>query len=418
MAKKKFYENIDLMGNEFENAVLDNLSTPPENPKKGQVYFDMSENKENDYNGTQWIGSVTPDEMSEELEKKVDKVSGKELSENDFTDAYKSQVDSNTSARHTHLNKAILDGTQQSFTTTLKNNLDDNTSARHTHSNKTILDGTTASFTTSDENKLNGIATGAQVNVIESIKVNGAAQTVTSKAVNITVPTKTSQLQNDSEFVTLSDLDDSEAGIIEGLAGKVDKIAGKGLSTNDFTDAYKSQVDSNTSARHTHSNKAILDATNASFTTTINSTINSKANSSEVVKLTGNQTIAGVKTFSSSISGNLSGTASRATADGNGNNIVSTYATKAEIADLGVKKLSLVNPQLTPNSNGVVSWMVNYSSMGGLVANPPMISIKRNSDHKQIFAEVQFTLAGESCVITMNSTATIPAQTYTVTIIG
>ena len=43
------------------------------------------------------------------------------------------------------------------------------------------------------------------------------------------------------------------------LQGKVDKEAGKGLSTNDFTDTYKSSVDSNTSARHTHSNKSVLD---------------------------------------------------------------------------------------------------------------------------------------------------------------
>lgn len=48
---------------------------------------------------------------------------------------------------------------------------------------------------------------------------------------------------------------------------KVDKVTGKDLSTNDFTDNYKTQVDNNTSARHTHSNKTILDATTASFTT-------------------------------------------------------------------------------------------------------------------------------------------------------
>ena len=36
--------------------------------------------------------------------------------------------------------------------------------------------------------KLDGIAEGAQVNVIESIKVNGVAQTITSKAVDIAVP--------------------------------------------------------------------------------------------------------------------------------------------------------------------------------------------------------------------------------------
>lgn len=43
------------------------------------------------------------------------------------------------------------------------------------------------------------------------------------------------------------------------ISGKVDKVAGKELSTNDFTNTYKDNVDSNTSARHTHSNKSVLD---------------------------------------------------------------------------------------------------------------------------------------------------------------
>ena len=43
------------------------------------------------------------------------------------------------------------------------------------------------------------------------------------------------------------------------LGGKVDKEAGKGLSTNDFTDTYKSNVDANTQARHSHSNQTVLD---------------------------------------------------------------------------------------------------------------------------------------------------------------
>ena len=50
--------------------------------------------------------------------------------------------------------------------------------------------------------KLDGIEAGAQVNKIESSKVNGTAQTVSNKAVNISVPTKTSDLSNDSNFVT------------------------------------------------------------------------------------------------------------------------------------------------------------------------------------------------------------------------
>ena len=58
----------------------------------------------------------------------------------------------------------------------------------------------TNDYTTAEKQKLSGIATGAQVNVIEKVSVNGENQTVTGKGVNITVPTKTSQITNDSSF--------------------------------------------------------------------------------------------------------------------------------------------------------------------------------------------------------------------------
>lgn len=142
---------------------------------------------------------------------------------------------------------------------------------------------------------------GAQANKIESIKVNGTAQTIDpDKSVNITVPTKTSQLNNDSTFQTseqvvaaintaisksghasfqkvdaVPNADAAQENIlylvmntatkhydiyakIKGssgsytmellddttvdLSGKVDKVAGKGLSTNDFTTAEKNKL--------------------------------------------------------------------------------------------------------------------------------------------------------------------------------
>lgn len=142
---------------------------------------------------------------------------------------------------------------------------------------------------------------GAQANKIESIKVNGTAQTIASdKSVNITVPTKTSQLANDSTFQTSAQVvaaintaisksghasfqkvdavpkvDAAQENIlylvmntttkhydiyakIKGdgdsytmellddttvdLSGKVDKVAGKGLSTNDYTTAEKTKL--------------------------------------------------------------------------------------------------------------------------------------------------------------------------------
>lgn len=142
---------------------------------------------------------------------------------------------------------------------------------------------------------------GAQANKIESIKVNGAAQTIApDKSVNISVPTKTSQLNNDSTFQTSAQVvaaintaisksghasfqkvdavpkaDAAQENIlylvmntttkhydiyakIKGssdsytmellddttvdLSGKVDKVVGKDLSTNDYTTAEKTKL--------------------------------------------------------------------------------------------------------------------------------------------------------------------------------
>jgi len=91
-----------------------------------------------------------------------------------------------------------------------------------------------------DFSKLSGIATGAQVNVVESVKVNGVALTpdankavdvtipvlgvskngtpltpdTTTKIVDVTVPTKVSDLTNDSNFQTDTEVDASIAAAI------------------------------------------------------------------------------------------------------------------------------------------------------------------------------------------------------------
>lgn len=76
-------------------------------------------------------------------------------------------------------------------------------------------------------------------------KINGKALSsdITLSATDVnalpsstTIPSKTSQLTNDSNFVTQTTLN-------TGLNGKVDKVSGKGLSTNDLTDTLKSNYD-------------------------------------------------------------------------------------------------------------------------------------------------------------------------------
>mgnify|MGYP003366639369 CR=1 FL=1 len=70
----------------------------------------------------------------------------------------------------------------------------------------------TNDYTTAEKTKLNGIASGAQVNVIESVKVNGTALTPSTKSVNVTVPTKVSQLTNDSGFQNATQVNSTITG--------------------------------------------------------------------------------------------------------------------------------------------------------------------------------------------------------------
>lgn len=71
-------------------------------------------------------------------------------------------------------------------------------------------------FTTTLKNKLDNIENGAEANTIETISVNGTAQTINNKNVNLTI-------------------------------------------TDSFTSDYQAQVNANTNARHSHSNKSALD---------------------------------------------------------------------------------------------------------------------------------------------------------------
>ena len=119
------------------------------------------------------VGAETT-RVNTELDKKVDKVEGKGLSTNDLTNELKGNYDA--AYAHSQVAHAPAD---------------------------------------------------AQANVIESVKVNGTALTVTGKAVDITVPTKVSELTNDVPYLVASD-----------IANKADKATT--LSGYGITDAYTS----------------------------------------------------------------------------------------------------------------------------------------------------------------------------------
>lgn len=147
------------------------------------------------------------------------------------------------------------------------------------------------------EERVDGLATtGGEPNVITAVKVNGAALSIDDKTVDIAVPTKASELTNDSGFQTdaevaqaitaaiaatgqhagfqkvdaVPDAEEAQENVLYlvmnaqtghydiyakvsdevvllddttvDLSGYVEKVEGKGLSSNDFTDEEKEKL--------------------------------------------------------------------------------------------------------------------------------------------------------------------------------
>ena len=147
-----------------------------------------------------------------QLNNKVDKVSGKGLSTNDYTTPEKTKlagievgaevnaingISVNGAPQEPDEETKVVDITVPTKLSQLTNDGNFVVDANYVHTDN--------NFTDALETKLNGIAANAQVNVIETIAVNGSNLTPTSKKVNITVPTQTSDLTNDSNFVEDAD---------------------------------------------------------------------------------------------------------------------------------------------------------------------------------------------------------------------
>lgn len=128
---------------------------------------------------------------------KVDNVEGKGLSTNDYTDADKAKVDGIDTSISTAVNAAIT----------------------------VVVDGAPTTFDTLRE-------------IAEWIENDGVAATDLASA--IAGKADRTELSGYATVVAMTQL---EGQVSDGLSNKVDKEAGKGLSTEDFTTAYKTKLD-------------------------------------------------------------------------------------------------------------------------------------------------------------------------------
>ena len=181
-------------------------------------------------------------EITNATKDKVDKVAGKGLSTNDLTDELLEKLQNSNNYTHpTHtaaeqgLYKVKVDalGHVEQTAPVVKSDI---TALGIPGQDTTYEDATqtvAGLMGTEDKKKLDNIEAGADVNVIESVKVNGTALEVAAdKSVNVAVPTKTSQLTNDSDYQTGDQVDTVITGKGYQTAAQVETaITGKGYQT-------------------------------------------------------------------------------------------------------------------------------------------------------------------------------------------
>lgn len=202
--------------------------------------------------GVQTDISELQTDVSELQSGKVDKVTGKGLSTNDFTSTYKSKVDNTYTKTETDtalakkVDKVSGKGlSTNDFTNTYKNKIDNTYTKTETDSAIAGKIAEVVAEAPESFDTLKEIADWIDTHADSASAMNSAIQ---ANAANIEkkvdkVEGKTLS-SNDFTDVYKSKVDDTyvKAEVDSKLKDKVDKENGKGLSTNDFTDEYQARV--------------------------------------------------------------------------------------------------------------------------------------------------------------------------------
>lgn len=173
---------------------------------------------------TKLVALPTNADLTAALNNKVDKVTGKRLSTEDYTTEEKNKLAGIANGAEVNVQSDwnVTDTNSDAFIKNKPQNLVQDADYVHTDNN----------YTTEEKTKLSGIAEGAQVNVLEGVKVDGTELPITDKKVNIDLSGKVDIADsetNSDEFVyrqTGGGLD------IEVKNARISSIKGKTLVWN------------------------------------------------------------------------------------------------------------------------------------------------------------------------------------------
>ena len=199
--------NLNLNKNELQNAVIQPLAANPSSPKAGQIYFHSTNKKIYVYDGISWVPV------------------GTEQVQADWNQTTTTAVDYIK-------NKPTIPTLENVFG---KVKVGSSTiTAGNTQDTLELAGSGVIALTPDTTNKKVTISTTAEANILESVKVNGTALTVTSKAVDITaIPL--------SIVTGADDLKAIEA--LSGTSGLLKKTAANTWSLDTNTYATESYVD-------------------------------------------------------------------------------------------------------------------------------------------------------------------------------
>ena len=226
----------DLSTNDFTDALLSKLEGIADGATKVIVDSSLSSTSAN---------PVQNKAVYAALGNKVDKVDGKELSSNDFTDALLTKLNGIADGA----NKTTVDSTLSSTSTNPVQNKVVNTALGNKVDKVDGKELSSNDFTDALLTKLNGIATGATKVTVDTALSSTSANPVQNKAVYNAINdilTRVNGMIADAPeaydtFKEISDFLSTHQTEYEALLAisnnKVDKVDGKELSSNDFTDA-------------------------------------------------------------------------------------------------------------------------------------------------------------------------------------